>query len=282
MSAQFFLNVEQVLDILMAELPANVYASDRADDPDFNKRSYSSSELRAHAQVFANLYENLLAINSDKFISTVTLEGLSNWEKELFASAQDSMQPYVVRQQNLLAKYRASGGISLPAIASVVHGILDPVGLAFDILPFCGQSNGMIQGAWLLGISALGLDTFLALRDPLFGAQQDQTPLDCDLDYAAAGITAQDLLEIQVTAYTYEVKIYGVADAATLALLDQQLTALEPARSTHVITNNASGPVDPDVLDLGPFDGDTRVDDIDFGDFGPTATFDIWDFGGFI
>lgn len=245
MSAQFFPNIEQVLDVLMAELPDGPYPKDRADDPDPNKRSNSSAELRAHAQVFANLYSNLRVINQDKFISTVTQEGLARWEVELFAAIQDGALPYLTRQANLLAKIRAYGGISLPIIANVIHGLLDPLGLPFEIFPYSGQFNGMDYGAWIFGFSRLGLDTYLGLRDPLWGAQQDFVPLDCSLDYAAAGITAQDLLDIQATAYTYEVQIYGNASAMTLSQLDLLLTQHEPARSTHVIRNNAPGPVPP-------------------------------------
>lgn len=279
MSSPIFPGIEQILDILFAELPDGVYATDRADNPDVDKRSYSSSEIRAHAQIFANLYENLLNINRDKFLTTVTVDGLAPWEKELFASAQDSSKPFSFRQQNLISKWRSTGGISLPYISSIIHSILDPVGLTFEILPYSGQSNGVENGAWILNLTPLGKNSFLSARDPLFGEQQDMVPLDCNLDYAAAGITAQDLADIQATAYTYEVQIFGNASAEVLSILNKQLTALEPARSTHVITNNASGPVDPDVLDLGAGAGNTLIDAFDFGDGSPATTSDVWDFG---
>ena len=54
--------------------------------------------------------------------------------------------------------------------------------------------------------------------------------------------TLDEMIEIQETAYMYEIDIYGNADAATLALLDRQLTALEPARSSHIIRNNVTPP----------------------------------------
>lgn len=247
MSSQIFPDEEQILTILMGELPEGVYAADRANDPNPDKRSVSSSELRAHARLLAMLYSNLEIINEDKAITTVSPTGLSNWEKELFATAQDSSLDYMTRQQNLLAKRRASGGISLPAIRAVAAGILTPAGLTFAILPLNGQSNGTDTGAWILGVSSLGEDTYLAELDPLIGTGLGlgQTPLDCSLDYAAAGITAQQLAQIQATAYTYEVRIYGHADANTLAVLDSQLTALEPARSTHIIMNDATPPSTP-------------------------------------
>lgn len=278
MSAQIFPDVQQIMELLLAELPNGVYATDLADDPNSDRRSFTSSELRAHAQLLANLYSNLNDINSDKAITTVTPEGLAPWELELFAAAQDASLSYMTRQQNLLAKIRANGGISLPAIDTIVHGVLDPVGLPFVILPYSGQTNGSYTGAWVLDYSPLDEGTYLTLLDPIIGAQTDFVPLDCSLDYAAAGITAQELADIQATAYTYEVRIFGVADQATLNLLDRQLTALEPARSTHVITNNAPEPVDPNVIDFGAPGSNTLVDIIDFN--GPIdITYDIWDFG---
>jgi hypothetical protein len=247
MSKQIFLNVEQVLDLIIGELPAGVYAEDRADDTDTTKRSYSSSELRAHSQMFANLYSNLESINKDKFASTVTPEGLAPWEKEYFADAQDASQSYAIRQANILSKIRSDLGINQPSIENIVGSILTPAGLSFQILAFSGQNNGTGNGAWILGRSALGFDTYLALQDPLIGETRDEflTPLDCSLDYAAAGLTLTQLQQIQATAYTYAVMIYGNADAMTLALLDKRLTEQEPARSTHLIFNNAIPPSTP-------------------------------------
>lgn len=243
MSEPIFLDIEKVMDILMAEIPDGVYASDRADDPDPNKRSYSSSELRAHATLLANLYANLNGIWDDKFLTTVTAAGLTPWEKQLFATLQDSGQSFQTRKNNLLAKFRATGGISYPAIESLIQSILDPVSLTFDLVTWgCGSGGG---GAWILDFTPLDVETYLASRAPLTGARQDLTPLDCDLDYAAAGLTAQDLIDIQSTAYTYEVRIHGNADAATLNTLDIALTEAEPSRSTHVITNNYPDPIAP-------------------------------------
>ena len=251
MAAPIFPGVEDILDLIFAELPDGVFATDRADDVDFDKRSFSSSELRAHAQMFANAYELLSQTYQDKFISTVTEAGLNPWEKDLFATSQDSSLSFTRRQQNLLSKLRSIGGISLPAIRSVVDGILTPQGLTFAILPYSGQSNGVDNGAWLLGVSALGAGTYLSGADPLIGARQDPgyTPLDCSGNYAAAGLTADQYAAIQQTAYAYEVQIYGLADNATIALLDKQLTALEPARSTHYIRNNVSTFVDPAIYE---------------------------------
>lgn len=247
MAAPFFPNEEQILTLLMAELPEGVYAEDRADDPNPDNRSYSSSELRAHSRIYAQMYSNLEEIAENKNVSTLTATYIDKWEKDLFTTAQDASQSFAIRKQKVIAKFRKIGGISLPAIYDDVAAILDPLGLPFDILPYSGQNNGDINGAWIFEESHLDLDTFLSALDPIIGEQigSGLTPLDCDLDYAAAGLTAQDLIDIQTTAYKYEVRIFGNADAMTLAILDAELTSSEPARSDHFIRNNATGAVPP-------------------------------------
>lgn len=240
----------------MAELPASVFPEDRADDPDPAKRSYSSAELRAHAMLLAWVYQNLEDVAADKSISTATATGLVNFEKEYFADAQDTSLTLAQRRQNLLAKYRSSGGISLQAITSIVDGILTPQGLSFAIIPWSGQNNGAFDGAWHLDQTPLGYGSYLSLRDPIYGEQKNQgdVGLDCSLNYQAANITQQDLLDIQQTAYTFEVAIYGNASAQTLSMLDAQLTMFEPARSTHFIRNNATPAADPNAADGGIYE----------------------------
>src|SRR5438874_2193993 len=116
------------MDLLMGEMPDGVYATDRADDPDRNKRSYSSSEIRAHARMIANLYANLQDIFENEFISTLHADGLAPWNRQLFSNAVDGSQPFEIQQQNLINKIRANGGISFAAINAVIHTILDPLG----------------------------------------------------------------------------------------------------------------------------------------------------------
>ncbi len=249
MSLPTFPNVEELLTVLLGELPNGLYATDRADSSDIEKRSYSSSEVRAHAQMIADLYANLEDIFSDKFLTTATESGLSSWERELFAAVQDSSLTTEQRRANLISKLRSTGGISLPAIRNVIAGILSQSGVTFSILPYSGQSNGVTRGAFVLEESFLEVDTWLALEDPILGTGMNpgQTPLDCSNDFAAAGLTEDDVTRIRETAYTYEVQIYGSVDAVTLSILNKRLTELEPARSTHVIRTGVAqpGPSDP-------------------------------------
>jgi hypothetical protein len=250
-STPVFLSVDDLMRVLLAEIPEGVYPEGLANDPDPNKRSVSSSELRAIASVLADLSLNLEDVYENKFVSTVQADSLTLWERNLFSTFQDATIGTSARQARLLAKRRLKGGISLPAIKAYIASILTPLGLSFNIRAYSGQSNGTTNGAWILGSSLLGVDTNLAERDPIWGAQRGVglVPLDNSLNYTAAGLTLSQLQEMQRTAYTYEVDIYGVASAATLALLDQTLTVEEPARSTHVIRNNFStAPPDPTVF----------------------------------
>jgi hypothetical protein len=269
----YFPNVKELMDLIQAELPEGVYAADRADDPD--KTSVSSSELRAHAAVLADLYSNLKTINDDKTLSTLSQSGLSYWEKELFLRPQDTSLSYEMRLQNLLAKKRSSGGISLPAIQSVIDAILKDVDYA--LLPYSGQADG----AWRLGESVLSERTYLSLRDPIWGARRDRDLLGCDQNLEASGVSEGVLREIQATAYTYEVRIFSEISDELLRLLDQRLKELEPARSTHLITIKAIGPAEADILDLGSFDQHLLTDEIDCGTFDrPAGSYNLYDFGG--
>lgn len=346
MALPIFPNIEQIMDILMGEFPANVYAEDRADNIDPKLRSYSSSEIRAHASMIAALYANMQAVWQDKFISTVNADSIAQWEMILFGTAQDSTQPLEVRRANLLTKFQSTGGISYTYINNIIHGILDPLSIPFQIIYYTGFNGG----AWILDESPLDVSDYLAGMDPLEGAIQNKYVLDCNFllnlpadtsigsplmtnfldtsliqvgagvsgpgipngttvvsitsgtsitvsqnatstntngspyeiqNYIAAGLTLDQLQSIQTTAYTYEVRILGNADAATLTLLDQTLTQLEKAGSTHIITNNFPNPppFDPVAIDMGFPAGDTLIDVIDCG-IGPmpAVTYDVWDF----
>lgn len=231
-----FLSLLELLKINLMELPSDVYPEDYADNTDLAKRSLSSSEIRAHMGILADGYTNLSSIYADKFLTTATDDGITKWEKVLFAEAVDTSLPLETRRQNLIAKLRASGGISYAVLYGIVDAILTPKGLAFEIATMCQG------GAWELEVDLLDVSTYLAGADPIIGAGGNN-PLDCALDYAAAGITQEQLQSIQETAYTFYVRIFGEADSETLKFLNSQLTQFEPARSTHVILNNFTGPV---------------------------------------
>lgn len=350
MAQPFFPGIEEVMTILMGEIPSGPYATDRADDPNPDNRSYSSSEIRAHAQVFANLYANLQEIEQNKFLTTVQLSGIGYWEKDLFSQAVDASLPFETRKANAIAKYRAQGGLSYPYIKGIVSGILTPQGLAFDIVTYNCQNAAGGDGAWILDLTELEVGTYLASADPLLGTDQSQPYiLGCDAilnlhgtvtsgsptitaitdtsaievgaqivavgfvagttvlsvsahsitvsanssathtledlqiqNYWAAGLDTEEFESIQETAYTFELRIYGTADAVTLSELDNLLSQNEKATVTHIIQNNFPLPPDGTLVDMGPFTADTLIDNIDFGRFTwLAATYDVWDFGAF-
>lgn len=271
-----FLNEEQNFSLIMSELPDGVYATDRADNPDPNKRSWSSSENRSWAKSFTDIYSNMKLVYLDKFITTASADGIALWEAVLFDAPVDATLDLETRRARCLAKYQYMGGISYPVIYALVASILTPIGVTFDIVTLNGARPG---GAWIFEVSHLGLDTYLVPMDPIRGNENNQA-LDCSLDYAGAGLTQQQLTDIQNTAYTYLVRITGTADPTTLAFLDQQLTALEPARSTHFIINNFSGSVSQDI-DGGDFGPQVYYDFLNGGDFGPAASYNPLDGGTF-
>lgn len=185
MANLFFLGIEECVTIVMGEFPRGVYATDRADNPDTDLRSYSSSEIRTVAQIYANLYSNLEDIWENKFISLVQPDEIGNWEVDLFGSPQDASLPFLTRQQNLLTKYRATGGLSYPYINNLISSILTPLGLSFLLAPYCG----MPAGAWRLDVTPLDEETYLAEEDPINGAIVGMYDLDCNAQILTIGTT---------------------------------------------------------------------------------------------
>jgi hypothetical protein len=234
-----FGNVEKLFDLIASELPEGMFAQDRADSATPAKRSISSSEIRAHATLLNDLYLQLKRVYDDKTIldaavnPIVSLESVPRWERMLFAEIQDSGQTYAVRVANILAKIRASGGISLPVIRDIVSGLFEGTGLTFEIVTW----SGMNGGAWILDESLLDVSTYLSAVDP-----NDYWNLNPDgSDWPSPEIYA----DAQDVAYRYELRIFGHADDALMARLEKVLTEFEPARSTHTIFNDFPGPIAP-------------------------------------
>ena len=114
MANLLFLDVSQCLQVILGEMPAGLFATDFADHPDVNQRSYSSAEIRAVATLYALLYSNLAGIWESKFLTLVQPDEIGNWEAELFTSPADATLPFQTRQQNIITKFRATGGLSYP------------------------------------------------------------------------------------------------------------------------------------------------------------------------
>lgn len=226
-----FLSREQIYRVLQRELPEGVYP----DGPP--SAFFSTADNDSIAGIAASGYQNL-SVAYDNYFPQLAVEKLSDWEIAVFGAVSSSLLTVLERQQRILEKLRAQLDISWGSILSQIQEIFDAAGLEFDLVTWCGSVGG--GGAWDLEFSQLDVDTYLSFMDPIRTAF-----LDCSLDYASIGLTADQLAAAQRTAYTYEVRVIGHADASFLADLDAILTAIEPARSTHYIYNDFPGPLDP-------------------------------------
>lgn len=262
-----FLSRDQLYRLLQRELPEGVYPDGPAS------AYYSTADMSAIAGLLETAYTNLSDIY-DNYFPQFAVDKLADWEVKVFGAPSNSLKSVAERQQEVLDHIRAENSISYDSIfAQLVNifaradlieedntvvtpdwlldfnelevdtylGFRDPlvphVSLTFALVTWNGCQGG---GAWILEESELDSDTYLSAMDP-----NRAHGLDCSLNYVAAGITQAQLTEIQETAYTYEVRITGTAEQIFLDYLDQQLTLIEPARSTHVIYNNFPGPVSP-------------------------------------
>lgn len=238
MSNLIFLDLEQVMTIIMGEIPQGVYAQDRADDADANLRSYSSSEIRTVAQLYANLYANLEDVWLNKFLTTVQADGIGNWESELFSSPANANLPFATRQQNLITKLRATGGLSYTYIEGLISSILTPQGLGF----FLASYGGGPVGAWHLDFTPLDEDTYLAEMDPLLGDLVGQYDLDCTAQiittgntvatsFIVGGIQAETVTHIQIGAGLVGIGI--PTEAVVVSKGSTNVTLNVAASSTH-------------------------------------------------
>jgi len=272
-----FLSEDEVFLILHSELPEGVYAEDFAKSADPTKRSWSSSELRAWAKLTSIAYASLENIYEDKTATNASALGIERWEKDWFFYGGDATLTWEERRAALLVKIRSRGGLSYAAINAVVAAILERLGFTWDIVTL----SGSLGGVWMVDTSSrLDVDTYLAPGDPLRGAVRG-VALDCALDYAAVGITAEQLAGIQEAAYIYVVRILGdTLPEGVQNMLDLQLSLFEPARSMHIIVNNFSGDC-PDIIDGGLFTTARYFGIIDGGRFGVASEYDVIDGGAF-
>jgi hypothetical protein len=258
----------QLFGVLQGELPPGLYSDDTANNENPANNAWTSSEVRAWALLFVDLYSSLLAIWNNKFVTLADASGIQRWEIMLFGAPQSATLTLTQRRNALLAQLQYQGGINYAIIYAATYALLNPLGFAFGIQTYNGARPG---SSWILNSSLLGLDTYLAPCDPIKGT--GGTPLNCSLDYEAAGITTAQLASIQSTAYTYVVKITGTATDATIAQLNTLLTKFEGASRTHQVVNNFQGPyldsidggcwdTDPvpaTIIDCGPFSISSRA-----------------------
>jgi hypothetical protein len=222
-----FLNANQIYRILQRESPPSVYPDGAPS------LYYSTADQFAFASVLADAYTNLSDIY-ENYSPLTAVDRLADFETLYFGYTLDSSLTVDERRTILLAKIRTQRRTTPADILAVIYSIISS-DIPIEILEWNGNNNGTRNGAWILGVSTLGVDAFLSSRAPIYGNQIDKVPLDCSLDYEAAGITEQDLTNIQDTAYTYTVNIGTTLDAFTLAQIDEALNQAEGASRRHIL-----------------------------------------------
>lgn len=228
-----FLTRAQVYRMLQRELPEGVYP-DGAED-----KFFSTADMAAVADVAATGYGNLERIYANYFPQTAD-ERIADWEITAFGYNLEAALTLDERRDRVVQKIRARKGIRKSDMKDYVLSIIGS-DKTVEISEW-----GCSDGGWIINESQLDIETILN------GARlTDVTgPLICEADPAAYGKTPEEWAIMQEEAYTFEVLIYGYTlTPAERNAIEFALTAGEPARSTHVISDG----LNPDDM----IDGDT-------------------------
>jgi hypothetical protein len=254
----YFLKQTDAYRILQRELPEGVYA----DGPP--TAFYTTSDMDSVAKIIGDAYENLNVIYDNFWPQTMlgysaSGEQINAWEIREFGQIQDTTQNLETRIANLLTKIQSIPAINAAYIASLIQSLLGPnigynqllVGGAFEIIEW-----GNYTGSWMIGVSELGIDTFLSGGNRYQNTGSNICPPAPLGTPPPNGISETELSDEQQTAYTYEVRIYGTTlSSSMLAKLNVLLSANEPARSTHVITDG----LDPSTMITLPTEADLLI-----------------------
>lgn len=216
-----FLTREQIYRVLQRELPPDTY-------PDGVPSGFlSTAENDSVAGVLAVAYGNLSHIY-DNYVPQTATDKIPDFELMMFGKYADATLSDEERRQRIINKFRAIRSISKIGVSGSILAAVP--NLNFEIIEWGSETGG-----WLIGLSQLGIETILN-GERLVDAVG---PGLCNADPADFGKTPEEWAEMQLEAYTYEVRIYGhILSTAERAALEAALSQDEPARSTHVITDN--------------------------------------------
>ncbi|MFV8250255.1 putative phage tail protein [Bdellovibrio bacteriovorus] len=176
----------------------------RIDHPvfkrDFNEDITAESPFNSILNfAFAKQLERLRAdideVHANKFPHLVTDHGIDSWEETYFQFIKTG-KTLEQRKTELLIKVRSRGRMTVPALLKISEAITGLVPHVIRNLHFDG---------WTLGQSPLGIDTILP------GSDQS------------------------VYSYIYRLSFMSPVDPELLARLNDELTRIEKAGSTHYI-----------------------------------------------
>lgn len=223
-----FLQTSEIYRLLQRELPEDVYPDGPAS------AYYSTADMGSIADVACTGYGNLERIYVNNYPASAD-EQITNWFDTVFGGTETPLATLAQQRLQILTKLRTKRGITKPDMIAVVKYVLG-ASVVFEII-----ERSQTTGGWRIGVSRLGINTFLNG----FRMVDAVGPLLCEQDPSAFGLTLAQWLGMKQQAYTYEVRIYGqtiTADQRTR--LDAALTREEPARSGHAITDG----LDPSTM----------------------------------
>lgn len=226
-----FLDVEESYRLMQRELPEGAYA-DGAPSAFF-----TTASIYAKAKQVEQSYDNMERIYDNMFPQSAD-ENILDWEQKVFGRLLDASLTLQQRRDLIIARMRVRPGINKQAISDIVTVVLGEDAL-FDIIEWNCSHDGD-GGGWILDESQLDINTYLNSQ-PMSDVTPSLFPsANFCINDPQFGKTDQEWAEMQEQAYTYEVIIYGMTLTAQQRYeLDRDLTAGEPARSQHVITDGA-------------------------------------------
>lgn len=226
-----FLSRAEFYRLLQRELPQDVYPDGEPD------KFYSTADMDAIADCAATGYGNLEKIYNNYFPQDAD-ERISAWEFIAFAKTLPASLTLQERRDRIVVKIRQRKGIRKQDMIDTVKGIIGS-DKTVDLIGW-----GCSSGGWMIGVSQLGISTFLNMFPGRLGIVGSDI---CEKTAAELGITEQQLLDMKEEAYTYEIRIYGYTlTADEREEIDLALSEVEAARDNHVITDG----LDPaDTLD---------------------------------
>jgi hypothetical protein len=237
-----FLTQDQIYRMLQRELPEGVYPDGAAS------AFFSTAENDSVAAVAASGYASMSRIAANYFPATA-VESIDDWVYKMFGFLFDASVDLATKRQRVIDKVRKIGSIDLFTILTIVAKYV-PEGNYAQVFFACGA-----DAQWELGVSLLGLNTYLAFISNVdVGITDDNINNWCsfistlhwrlgldglgDTTYLSY-IKYSDLASFQANAFLYEIRIYDYTiPPGDLAALEAELEAGEPARSAHQFFQN--------------------------------------------
>lgn len=247
-----FLDRNTLYRVIQRELPEGAY-------PDGTPSGYfSTADSFATAMVLESLYKAASGTYLEMFPKT-SVSRIDDWVFSTFGQFFDSTVDLDTKRARVLSKLQKIGSLSNWALLTLALSYV-PQGTFVQIFHPCGPFG--LRNDWQLGVSLLGFNTFLASKTPAqIGIPQNVIDNMADnwcpfisnlhwrlgvdelgVETFLSPIAYVDIAGFQADAYLYTVKIFNFGgpqlSSDALQALSNDLSANEPARSSHRIVQN--------------------------------------------